>query len=733
MFKAYDTDQGIDVAWNRIDIAALPAGEKSRIIQEVQLLQKLEHKNIINFYGSWFCKEKNQVVFITEIMTSGTLKSYIKRVHFVKWKIIKRWCVQILEGLQYLHSQEPSIIHRDLKCDNIFINGNTGDLRIGDLGLSTQMSVAQRAQSVLGTPEFMAPELYDENYDEKVDIYAFGMCVLEMVTKEVPYIECMNPAQIYKKVIAGIRPQGLQRIISESARSFIELCLSRGDGTMDVTAEYLLNHPFLQPFDNDDDHQLCFPPEAGLATLLERRPSLEPEPSVEQMSLELNMETARSVSVSDPRRFTAPKEASAMKKQSITSEEPATTPSQALESDPIIVGERTDDQEADVILASMPGNESKVQDDRVNVMGGRGIRLVETSGLDFRSSSSSSVASEKTSRKSGSEKKPDGCGEVPDLEAMTPRPKIPRDEIPRSSLKDSFNSTPLTVAADTIRWRGNRHDIKASVDPENAHSILLNLRIMIDGKSKEIKFSYNLFTDVPHEVASELAVDVGIPEPELVNIVDSISYLATEGKGRHLEQMEFDVWEDGYEPHAFQLKKSKEKKASVPAIPVVAVEVVPPVTPPTTTPPPMNRTVSERSIGSNDSSRDDAASRAADVIQGMMDAKLHIGSVHTPSLNGTPPVESVATPPVRVASTEDSTPDSEAEWMTVQEEHDRELERHRSKMLEFERKKKRQDAVRAQQRRDQTGDVIHSEMSRRDTPPSSGGGSVPASFQVQHQ
>ena len=53
---------------------------------------------------------------------------------------------------------------------------------------------------MLGTPEFMAPELYDESYDEKIDIYAFGMCMLEICTKEVPYRECSNPAQIYKKV-----------------------------------------------------------------------------------------------------------------------------------------------------------------------------------------------------------------------------------------------------------------------------------------------------------------------------------------------------------------------------------------------------------------------------------------------------------------------------------------------------------------------------------------------------
>jgi serine/threonine protein kinase len=54
---------------------------------------------------------------------------------------------------------------------------------------------------VAGTPEFMAPELYDERYDEKVDIYSFGMCVLEMATQEYPYVECTNPAQIYKKVL----------------------------------------------------------------------------------------------------------------------------------------------------------------------------------------------------------------------------------------------------------------------------------------------------------------------------------------------------------------------------------------------------------------------------------------------------------------------------------------------------------------------------------------------------
>lgn len=137
----------------------------------------------------------------------------------VRWKAVKRWCLQILDGLSFLHSKQ--IIHRDIKCDNIFINGATGDIRIGDLGLSTRIGiraglsvqpagaasadddereVTAETMTCLGTPEFMAPELYDEAYDVKVDIYAFGMACLEMVTALTPYHLCTSAAQIFKKV-----------------------------------------------------------------------------------------------------------------------------------------------------------------------------------------------------------------------------------------------------------------------------------------------------------------------------------------------------------------------------------------------------------------------------------------------------------------------------------------------------------------------------------------------------
>jgi WNK lysine deficient protein kinase len=62
-----------------------------------------------------------------------------------------------------------------------------------------------QAKSVVGTPEFMAPEVFDESYTERADIYAFGMCVLEMVTDEYPYSECSTTGQVYRRV-SRVRP-----------------------------------------------------------------------------------------------------------------------------------------------------------------------------------------------------------------------------------------------------------------------------------------------------------------------------------------------------------------------------------------------------------------------------------------------------------------------------------------------------------------------------------------------
>ncbi|KAK2978665.1 hypothetical protein RJ640_019122 [Escallonia rubra] len=226
VYKGFDEVDGIEIAWNQVSIEdALQSPENlERLYSEVHLLRTLKHENIIKSYISWVDDENKTINMITELFTSGNLRQYRRKHKSVDMKAIKSWARQILRGLNYLHCQNPPIIHRDLKCDNIFVNGNHGEVKIGDLGFATIMQ-QPTAQSVIGTPEFMAPELYEEEYNELVDIYSFGMCILELITCEYPYSECKNQAQIYKKVISGIKPAALGKVKDPQVKQFIEKCL----------------------------------------------------------------------------------------------------------------------------------------------------------------------------------------------------------------------------------------------------------------------------------------------------------------------------------------------------------------------------------------------------------------------------------------------------------------------------------------------------------------------------
>ncbi|KAJ0255206.1 Serine/threonine-protein kinase WNK8 [Hirschfeldia incana] len=244
VYKAFDEVDGIEVAWNLVsieDVMQMP-GQLERLYSEVHLLKALKHDNIIKLFHSWVDEKNKTINMITELFTSGSLRLYRKKHKKVDPKAIKNWARQILRGLSYLHSQVPPVIHRDLKCDNIFVNGNTGEIKIGDLGLATVLQ-QPTARSVIGTPEFMAPELYEEEYDVLVDIYSFGMCMLEMVTCEYPYNECRNQAQIYKKVTSGIKPQSLSRVDDPQVKQFIEKCLLPASSR--PTALQLSMDPFL--------------------------------------------------------------------------------------------------------------------------------------------------------------------------------------------------------------------------------------------------------------------------------------------------------------------------------------------------------------------------------------------------------------------------------------------------------------------------------------------------------
>ncbi|KAL3647556.1 hypothetical protein CASFOL_008524 [Castilleja foliolosa] len=257
VYKGFDLYENAEIAWNQIcfdDEKALNSPEnQERLYSEANLLQSLSHSNIMKCYASWIDYDNKTVNMITELFSSGSLRQYIKKLGGVDLQTIKNWGRQILQGLNYLHTRSPCVIHRDLKCDNIFVDINSGEIKIGDFGLAIKMEQAP-VRVLAGTPEFMAPEYYDEEYDELVDLYAFGMCLMELTTLEYPYCECTNPAQIFKKVTMGVKPPTLAKVEDFEVKGIIEKCLL--PASMRPSALELLKDPFFSSGKNSMDIEM---------------------------------------------------------------------------------------------------------------------------------------------------------------------------------------------------------------------------------------------------------------------------------------------------------------------------------------------------------------------------------------------------------------------------------------------------------------------------------------------
>ncbi|CAA6657271.1 unnamed protein product [Spirodela intermedia] len=230
VYRGFDQEEGIEVAWNQVRLHCFMDDLRviDRLYSEVQLLRSLRHENIITLYHMWTDLERGTLNFITEVCTSGNLREYRRRHRNVSLKAIKKWSHQILTGLEYLHTHEPCII--------------------------TAISTAAMSSSTATSARVHGPGAYEEDYTEQVDIYSFGMCLLEMITREIPYSECDSVAKIYRMVTAG----------EPEVKAFIERCL--GTPRARPSASELLKDPFYHDLErkprnfclcDDDDGGFC--------------------------------------------------------------------------------------------------------------------------------------------------------------------------------------------------------------------------------------------------------------------------------------------------------------------------------------------------------------------------------------------------------------------------------------------------------------------------------------------
>ena len=248
--KATDMEEGKEVAYNELKIKKYEQEHQagSSFSKEIALLKNIHHPNIIQILDYWF-KDDN-FIFITELMTGGTMKDYISKMGAINDKLIKKWAKQILNGIHYLHTQ--NIIHRDIKSENVFVNASAGEIKIGDLGISKEKSV--KMYTMVGTLNFMSREMFEgEGYDESVDIYAFGMTLIHMATARTPYVECVDASAVKKNVLSGIPPDALNLVENRCLKHLIVSCLATP--TNRFTAEECLSHHFF----NDEKPHICLP------------------------------------------------------------------------------------------------------------------------------------------------------------------------------------------------------------------------------------------------------------------------------------------------------------------------------------------------------------------------------------------------------------------------------------------------------------------------------------------
>lgn len=241
-FLAMDTEEGVEVVWNEVQFSEKKKklnAKQEEIKQVFDNLINLEHANIAKLHKYWFDnKSPNpRIIFITEYMSSGSLKNFLIKAPKRSIKTWKRWTTQILSALSYLHGCEPPIIHGNLTLDMIFLQHN-GLIKISSVAPDAIHNHVRTCTKQLKNMHYIAPEYETPNQvSSAVDIYSFGICALGMLTKVLPLSSDGKEAPVLSDNIQ----KAVDSIEDPLLKQFVTVCLNK-DPEQRPTARELLFH-----------------------------------------------------------------------------------------------------------------------------------------------------------------------------------------------------------------------------------------------------------------------------------------------------------------------------------------------------------------------------------------------------------------------------------------------------------------------------------------------------------
>ena len=230
--------RGTEIVEKRFDLKNIEKDITS-FKREISSFIRLQHPYLLLFFG--FIAEPMRLSIITEYCSGGNLQELLvkKKNLYLTWKLRKNILLQIALGMNYLHGNNPPILHRDLKSLNIFLTNDIEksdditDIKIADFGLSVFFDKDGYLNERVGTCHWMAPEVIkSQRYDTKADVYSYGIIIWEVCTRKTPYSEYQNRNDILIGVSNGKRPN-INFIPKDTPDKFMELMIKCWDNDPD--------------------------------------------------------------------------------------------------------------------------------------------------------------------------------------------------------------------------------------------------------------------------------------------------------------------------------------------------------------------------------------------------------------------------------------------------------------------------------------------------------------------
>lgn len=231
VYKAMDKRDGEMVALKIMPLIV----EAGSLEKEVAIMTKCASPYIVNFKGAW--KLGDNIWLAMEYCGAGSITDLMKVTKkCLTEKQLRVVCRETLKGLDYLHSVK--LIHRDIKAGNILVD-DSGRCKLADFGVSREASTFAKATTVIGTPYWMAPEVFQEGaYNEKADIWSLGITLIEMATGRPPHAEKAPLEAIFD---IPVKPPPTLEVgkWSDECHDFLAQCVVKDPGLRPSAVELL--------------------------------------------------------------------------------------------------------------------------------------------------------------------------------------------------------------------------------------------------------------------------------------------------------------------------------------------------------------------------------------------------------------------------------------------------------------------------------------------------------------